>query len=77
MSQVPGAGRVGLPPTHRLVVLVAETMAKYQRVRWLRRRRSPMDFVPMAREIVATLFLLPEGQRLVADALASDEPKGA
>ena len=47
------------------VVLVAETMAKYQRPRLFRRRRSPMEFVPIAREVVATLFLLPKGQDIV------------
>ena len=53
------------------VVLVAETMAKYARKRRFRRQPTAFDFVPIAREVVATLFLLPNGQRLSAEALAA------
>jgi hypothetical protein len=68
--------RDGLPPMHRTVALVAETLAKYQTPRRWRRRRSPMDFIPISREVVATLFLLPDGRRLVKEVLESGARAG-
>lgn len=58
-------------PEMRAVILVAETMARHVPKRRFRRRASPIGFVPIAREVVATLFLLPEGQALVAEIVAS------
>lgn len=72
-SPPPGFVRGTLPAQHRIVALVAETLAKYQERRWWQRRRSPFDFIPISREVVATLFLLPDGRRLVEEVLGSGE----
>lgn len=60
-----------LTPEMRAVVLVAQALAKYAPQRRLRRRAHPYEFIPIAREVVATLLLLPEGQALVREVQAS------
>lgn len=60
-------------PEMRAVLLVAQTLAKYAPRRRFRKQPHALEFVPIAREIVATLFLLAEGQRLVAEVM--NDPK--
>lgn len=56
----------GLNDERKAVVLVAEGLANVSNVnlRWWQRKRHPMDFIPIAREVVAILLLLPDGRDL-------------
>lgn len=65
----------------RAVIEVARVLAKYgpaprPRLRpW--RRPTPMDCIPLAREVVASLFLLPEGRAITAAAFDELAPEAA
>ena len=49
-----------LPAGHRLVAMVAEQMAVYQPRRRFRRAEPTINFVPAAREVVASMLFLPD-----------------
>lgn len=48
-------GTVSLTSGQRQVVVVAETLAKFAKKRWWRRRPRVWEFVPVAREVVTAL----------------------
>lgn len=64
----------GLNDERMAVVLVAEgfTKAANRNLRWWQRKRHPMDAIPLAREAVAILLLIPEGRELSRRILEHD-----
>lgn len=62
----------GLPARSQATVVVAEVLAKRLKGRW--KIAGPMSAVPLAREAVGALLMLPQGRRLCREVLAHPVP---